>query len=896
MGAMDPKKVRPYDLAWTQSLQCSRCARFGALYYTEGSANALCTKAGPGRSANSAGTAQSNARIAMWTYHNVETPSFYITVTWPHKKEREDVTVEAYSSEASKSALLTGCRFVATPAEAIGSLDVAATDGPCVLEKLSVPIAWPSACDAGTNLCPVYAVLTGISDEDKVDFREGVGTGKWKPDEKRNLGDTRLFAPVTLATGPSPPAAQESTKKSKITGKKDRYRMFKALGGVDGLRARRGKKLRYQLFTGTATQSSDALACSGGVDTRDVSSSYNSFTYYYPHGGNFLLEDDTNDALVDTYALMLSEQKAAMASLFGKEPKSSSHGFPFRAPNPQKPDNGFTSICVVPESGLCSNQANGGTAGYRYEALPEQNEAYTLEDMTWAPESRYFGDYPNYVEDDVVAGWELTTSAEKRAVWYRDSPIGRKVHRVLTSLGKAYRATASCRFCVAGYEGAPGRSDHGRYLRAVLGPLGEKLRVASVAALPVSNIEYATVCRPCRAGTFNDRAGRSCRPCPKGQFSLSYRWNGRVPAFYGAVAPRRCWQCLRGFSCKRADFARTTKVCDVAKYGNMCPCPVGTYQDERGQEQCKPCPTGSTTAQAGASNLAECRFGSVGAGYRFRGPFVLELASVAALVPPGVNVPVPSNLERVPCKPGTYSGLSRLFSNQSVSCVLCGVGRASDVHGTIACALCGPGKYSNTPGATECSVCASGTNRNFVVGLSGTSCTRCARNTYAPSQFAERCHPCPACTVRDDSGGADFCVLDTHAAGVTARSEVTMDATLQACLLRSNATLTNGTGVSHARRVLQKLAIYAADMRGQAASSSMRAHLRYRFASGTAIFTFLGFVMWCGMGMALRRMELATVPSSSPTGAGSDAVTSKNANVAGDSEGATLLIGRTMLV
>ena len=51
--------------------------------------------------------------------------------------------------------------------------------------------------------------------------------------------------------------------------------------------------------------------------------------------------------------------------------------------------------------------------------------------------------------------------------------------------------------------------------------------------------------------------------------------------------------------------------CETGSYYNVTqdsctPCPIGMYQNDSGEHQCKTCPTGYSTVSAGARNLSSC--------------------------------------------------------------------------------------------------------------------------------------------------------------------------------------------------------------------------------------------------------------------------------------------------
>ena len=617
----------------------------------------------------------------------------------------------------------------------------------CVLDNTVIlSMSWPKECGPqSSGACRVVAVLDRSSDvgNDPDVAPDPPGTpidlgGTLRPavpsvgstSTYTNMGDTRKFGHVKLGSGGTDHVYEASTTV------KQRYRVH-AGATLSNLRAVKNKILVYRLFTARSIPS--PLGCSTYISQTDQLSAYNTFTYYYPIGANFGLNDLQDNSLAFSYENMQAEQKNEMTYFKISAPpikKQAVLKMPFRIRlSPSLTVD--AALCIDRKkttNAICSPNSDATTnvAEYMHEALADQGSAYK-DEVAWADPEQYFGNFPNYDKGDIAAGWDNATLVKQLQERLTDQRV--------------VRAAAMCIPCAAGYDGFTDGSNNGRrFLRAVLGPRGNALSIGGVRVTPS---DYSRVCRKCTAGTFNDQAGQACRYCTSGSFSLSHRLGGKVPAFMAQQAPRRCWKCLKGFQCQRLDILASINICNVSKHGSMCPCAPGTYQDERGKTFCYDCPFGTTTAQSGATSISECRGGSVPAGFRFHGPFTKRLVPIASVFPLGVTFGKPLNLKPVECEKGTYSAVARFFTNTSVKCIPCAPGTYTDSTGYVQCLRCDPGKYNPLERATTCIPCGAGKNNpNFIVGIGRTSCTECKVNEYAGNRYEHACIRCPHCTKR----------------------------------------------------------------------------------------------------------------------------------------------------
>ena len=446
--------------------------------------------------------------------------------------------------------------------------------------------------------------------------------------------------------------------------------------------------------------------------------------------------------------------------------------------------------CFADRKGIC--RVNPGEGDDRYEGLPSQESVFAasarggVSTPHWPPEL-YFGDFPNYGVKDVVDGW---AGAVDTRTGKPIPPPALLAEMKKPSWTRVLRADARCLRCKAGYEGsrAPNliagtTTQTGRFLRAMLGPNGGKY--VSTLGVRTTPKEYAKVCKTCEPGRYNPRPGGSCRRCRAGTFSMGTR-HSSIPRFYATSAPMRCWACLKGFFCP---FLGKThfSVCDASKYGNMCPCPLNHYQDERGASSCKPCPPDYATAQVGSTSLGDCKRGGVPPGHRFKGPHSKDCVYIGGKKPPCMTA--------VKCEPGSFSTYTRLWGPASVICNTCGPGRYAPKRGSTYCFPCPLGRYTNASGAVECkscqcSLCGNGANVNVLVNSEKTTCTQAPVNQFSVTYDADGFTKC-----EDADCLAPFRPLDQNecsaAVGLTAQDK-RQRATLCMAKLNRKKTLIGG--------------------------------------------------------------------------------------------------------
>lgn len=735
-------RYKTHDLWWTKESQCKRCTRFGMMYYTKDNFNSICFKVGPGEAATPEGTGRVPSAVTRNQYIPLVNPQdkagaflcggtkctkhyttgYRVIVDMRQAKvgDPRDGLLQVrgtrivlgntagsgqnYDRTFSYDALIgsgTGdysnhgvsdCRFDTHSDPLVDYYEIRQATR-CKI-PIDMPVKWPNECpesgdpNAGSQ-CSLIASLVKHQ-------RQGSPPSDHFP---VGSGDTRLFASVQLgSTSPSPPGEDPSVHYYKNN-------IFeKLLWAV-------GYELTWELAIVVRPGNIGKGAGCGttvGLTAYQTEMSYNYFTYYHPESGNYDLATQGAHTFVDSYKQMVAEQRDTMLR-FQQLQYQGDGVSPVPVPMKPLPVRGTSetvALCYKKREGIC----DPNDPMNKYEGLPAQDSDVASRYRGGAAtpmwrDQDYYGDFPNYNLADVKDAWGKDFDAFAKA-----NPV---VKTIADSDGrKALRAAAECVPCKAGYEGSRGpefasvqdymgnltRVQTGRYLRARLGPFANRDTQVKTLGLRVTADEYRTVCSPCRAGYHNAKPGHTCIRCRPGRFSMTQAARAWVPAFYAQEAPKRCWPCLKGHACPMLGIRATNnnKVCPTRGFGNMCECPVNTYQDERGKEDCKPCPTDTATKQAGSTSLSQCLRNTVRPGFRFRGPYD---ASVL------IGGPKPSNLEEVKCAPGTYSGISRLFSASATRCSDCGRGVYSPMEGSDRCWECPDGEYNNMTGQSACKLC-----------------------------------------------------------------------------------------------------------------------------------------------------------------------------------------------
>ena len=211
--------------------------------------------------------------------------------------------------------------------------------------------------------------------------------------------------------------------------------------------------------------------------------------------------------------------------------------------------------------------------------------------------------------------------------------------------------------------------------------------------------EGATVCEMCAAGRFAASAGSShCAKCGAGHFTAEESSSvcdmcaaGRFGASAGSS---HCAECGAG----RFTAEESSSVCEI--------CAAGRFEASNGSSHCPPCAEGYFSVEGGATVCEMCAAGRVA---------VSNGSSHCAL-----------------CDAGYFSA-----EEGASVCDLCAAGYWSLSDGT-ACEACGPGHFAPW-GAGSCQQCTAG---HFSATNNSSTCVNCGIGRFANGSGMENCHGC----------------------------------------------------------------------------------------------------------------------------------------------------------
>ncbi|XP_072028969.1 uncharacterized protein [Amphiura filiformis] len=127
-------------------------------------------------------------------------------------------------------------------------------------------------------------------------------------------------------------------------------------------------------------------------------------------------------------------------------------------------------------------------------------------------------------------------------------------------------------------------------------------------------------------------------------------------------------------------------------------CPIGTYQDEKAQIECKLCPEGMSTLRTGSQNITDCK---------------------------------------TICHPGQYS------TTGLAPCTDCSVGSYQPLTRSTECILCPDGQSTVQSGCQSQDNCEDVCLPGEISSTGIVPCTACSRGSYQPDQMATECLSCP---------------------------------------------------------------------------------------------------------------------------------------------------------
>ncbi|GFR99359.1 Pol polyprotein [Elysia marginata] len=264
----------------------------------------------------------------------------------------------------------------------------------------------------------------------------------------------------------------------------------------------------------------------------------------------------------------------------------------------------------------------------------------------------------------------------------------------------------------------------------------DAFQVTVVPVCPIGQVVREDLCVSCGPGTSYNTTSSECDNCPVGQYQTGYSQLACLPCSpglttngIGADDGNLCVdECLLG-----QFYSTVTSTCQS--------CPLGFYQDQTGQFQCKPCPVGETTGQVASTSIVSCAEGC---------------NSGEQLLPTGVCSPCAVGTYRdaavsrvcVPCPDGftTFEEGSQLQSNCSI--LKCPAGSRADSTNTV-CVLCPVGQYQPQINMKQCVPCP----ENFTTRSAGSvSFTECLRFCPSGEQLVENsCVKCDIASYKDNN-------------------------------------------------------------------------------------------------------------------------------------------------
>ncbi|XP_025092622.1 proprotein convertase subtilisin/kexin type 5-like isoform X1 [Pomacea canaliculata] len=268
-----------------------------------------------------------------------------------------------------------------------------------------------------------------------------------------------------------------------------------------------------------------------------------------------------------------------------------------------------------------------------------------------------------------------------------------------------------------------------------------------------TDVKYCTVY--CNAGQEQKSKTENCTSC--------------LPDFiknFDGYGP--CTQCTGNFT---SNAART--VCDVLycdkgfrhNAGGSCdPCEVGFYKDQRGNSSCIQCPANSTTASVASTSIDNCTIA-------FCEPGLYSVTNQLPCLPCplGTYKNETGNQNCSLCPADRTTPHTGSVSANSCSLVVCPAGQFRNTNNM--CQDCDTGYYQSQPGQTTCQSCvanyttytkASTSPENCTINCppgqfrdTRTSCQKCVVGSYQPNYGAASCINCTTNFITAGSGSTN---------------------------------------------------------------------------------------------------------------------------------------------
>ena len=284
--------------------------------------------------------------------------------------------------------------------------------------------------------------------------------------------------------------------------------------------------------------------------------------------------------------------------------------------------------------------------------------------------------------------------------------------------------------------------------------------------------EYKINCVDCPLGKFGNSPGlyllESCLSCDRGRYSnvtaiTSYEECLRCPAGTYNLNPAAtslldCLHCSSG-KYRSSDMGIECEICSPGKFSDSMSgecffclegkysflidnlpvqcnsCPAGKFIDYKGGYQvdsCIDCPEGKYSNIVSLKSPDECLNCEMGKYSETRGAISHDTCINCDAGQYNMNNGSPSINECKPCSTGSMS-----LSGAS-ECMLCAVGKYSELMGSSKCKICPDGQISSEPASLACSKCPENSEEN----IEKTKCF-CISGTYNDGLENLDCKTCP---------------------------------------------------------------------------------------------------------------------------------------------------------
>ncbi|XP_055867264.1 neurogenic locus Notch protein-like isoform X3 [Biomphalaria glabrata] len=284
-------------------------------------------------------------------------------------------------------------------------------------------------------------------------------------------------------------------------------------------------------------------------------------------------------------------------------------------------------------------------------------------------------------------------------------------------------------------------------------------------------------CSECNIGFYKDEnANSNCTKCPDHKITLGQ----------GSSSITNCniTHCELGF------YSMDNIFC--------LDCPIGTYKNFTGNQQCLHCPNYRTTTENGSTDITNCSFAHCVPGFYLmnnisciicpNGTYKNFTGNQACLKCPknrtttNVGAIDISNCSYAHCEPGFYS-------SDNISCSICPNGTYKDFTGNQPCSKCPSDKTTTDLGATDISNCSFAHCEPGFYSEDNISCSACTNGTYKQFTGSQSCLKCPLHKTTSDVGSTEIshCSITNCEPGFYSRDNIS-------CSICPNGTYKNFFG------------------------------------------------------------------------------------------------------